>query len=779
MTVDFSINVAEGDDAWADALIGALSDLGVGRITREPLAPAEGPGWPVAVIVLSPRFFADPVCARSWPLLDSAAARGEIRLLPLLVERTPLPPPLRDYQYLDLTGTAPDAAAAWLRDYVRPMLSDEHPLALRGEAPVRIAAVLAPHDTHLAAPLAAAIGGLPTSRGEAVGVWCAFRPTAADDWARAITVSMIASEPPGVRPPHPDDADLVLVCLSRDLINQGYLGSEPFRQILRRQSAGRTLVVPVLVSDVSWDSLPPGHAPALPRGRPLLRWESLDQGLRSIADGIRQIITPRLPQPAVRNALAHTLDEVFKRSGAPTLTFVEPPDFDRFLSALRAPGRGIVLEGPSGIGKTTLLLRAIERLDPARHPVVLSGRRRADRAAIEELPDGHEGTVAVDDVHRLPADVRRDLVDYLKVLADEESGSKLILIGIPGTGDSLVELAHDVATRIDVFRLPAVSDATIEEMVRKGEDALNVEFVHRARVVLAAAGSLLTAQMLCWELAAGYRIEGTRTERTSIGADVGLVLDRVTEACARKYGPALRRLAALDGCVPLLAALRDSGSVGTDGVVRISEAEPGLRPGFDAIRAAGGLPADVAAHLHYEPGHLLAEDPQLLFYLRRLSVDRLYEVVGKRRPRSRDQVFVSYSHRDQAWLERLELHLRPLVHNGSIDVWSDRRVLTGDRWRDEIADALDRARIAILLVSSDFLASEFIASIELPSLLRAAASGGCRIVPVVVNPCLFSDLPVLREFQAANPDGRPLSGLSEHEQDETLLRVARVVKDHA
>ncbi|TQS45010.1 hypothetical protein [Cryptosporangium phraense] len=85
--------------------------------------------------------------------------------------------------------------------------------------------------------------------------------------------------------------------------------------------------------------------------------------------------------------------------------------------------------------------------------------------------------------------------------------------------------------------------------------------------------------------------------------------------------------------------------------------------------------------------------------------------------------------------------------------------------------------MAILLVSSDFLASECIASIELPSLVRAAASGGCRILPVIVNPCVFSDLPGLSDFQAANPEGRPLSGLSEHERDETFLRVARAVKD--
>jgi hypothetical protein len=363
-----------------------------------------------------------------------------------------------------------------------------------------------------------------------------------------------------------------------------------------------------------------------------------------------------------------------------------------------------------------------------------------------------------------------------------------VLIGIPGTGESLIELAHDVATRVDVFRLPAVRDATIDEMIRKGEQALNVEFAHRAQIALAAAGSLLTAQMLCWELVAGYRIERTRAVRTPIGTDVGAALTEVLRACELKYGPALRRFAAFDGptgtgCTELLAALGGRGRTGADGVVRVERSDRSLWPGFATLadRFPHGFAddePDVANHLHYEPnpGYLTAEDPQLLFYLRRLSVERLYETVGKRRPRVRDQVFISYSHADQPWLERLERHLRPFVRDRTIDVWSDRRIAAGDRWRDEISTALDHATVAILLVSSSFLASEFIAGTELPALLNAAEAGGCRIIPVIVNPCMYEYVPELAEFQAVNTDGRPLTGMSEHEQDEVLVRVAKQLK---
>ena len=74
---------------------------------------------------------------------------------------------------------------------------------------------------------------------------------------------------------------------------------------------------------------------------------------------------------------------------------------------------------------------------------------------------------------------------------------------------------------------------------------------------------------------------------------------------------------------------------------------------------------------------------------------------------------MSYSHEDRPWLERLRVHLRPLERAGLVDLWDDRRIKPGTRWRDEIRNAMAEARIAVLLVSADFLASDFIASNEL------------------------------------------------------------------
>ena len=94
------------------------------------------------------------------------------------------------------------------------------------------------------------------------------------------------------------------------------------------------------------------------------------------------------------------------------------------------------------------------------------------------------------------------------------------------------------------------------------------------------------------------------------------------------------------------------------------------------------------------------------------------------------KVFVSYARADTKWLRRLQVHLRPLERSGQIMLWSDAQIEAGQRWREEINTAMDESQVAILLISADFLASDFIADNELPPLLAAAESQGAIILPV-------------------------------------------------
>ena len=142
-------------------------------------------------------------------------------------------------------------------------------------------------------------------------------------------------------------------------------------------------------------------------------------------------------------------------------------------------------------------------------------------------------------------------------------------------------------------------------------------------------------------------------------------------------------------------------------------------------------------------------------------------------------VFVSYSHDDEAWLEKVEVYLAPLVREKRVDLWVDTRIKSGQRWRKEIRDALSRAKVAVLLISAPFYASKFIAEDELPPLLEAEEKRGLVILGMHVGHSLFDLDQRLRDFQTVNSPDRPLVSLSEGEQQEVLVKLARRIHELA
>jgi len=142
----------------------------------------------------------------------------------------------------------------------------------------------------------------------------------------------------------------------------------------------------------------------------------------------------------------------------------------------------------------------------------------------------------------------------------------------------------------------------------------------------------------------------------------------------------------------------------------------------------------------------------------------------------RSGVFVSYAHEDRIWLQRLQTHLKPYVRESSLRIWDDTRIETGTRWKDEIRKALASARVAVLLVTPDFLASDFIADDELPPLLREAETNGMTIVTVACSSSSYQQSQ-LAEYQWANDPDVPLDSLNDAEQNRTLVGVCRKIFD--
>ncbi len=142
--------------------------------------------------------------------------------------------------------------------------------------------------------------------------------------------------------------------------------------------------------------------------------------------------------------------------------------------------------------------------------------------------------------------------------------------------------------------------------------------------------------------------------------------------------------------------------------------------------------------------------------------------------RVRRPVFVSFSHKDKIWLDSLKTMLAPVVQAHGLLLWDDSRIQAGSHWRSEIATAIESARVAVLLVSKHFLASEFIVNNELPPLLDAAKNRGLRILWVCVGHCLWHRTEIA-DYQAAHVPSVPLSALDDSERDRVLVEVCEEI----
>jgi hypothetical protein len=389
------------------------------------------------------------------------------------------------------------------------------------------------------------------------------------------------------------------------------------------------------------------------------------------------------------------LEEVFKIGGVPTHTFVEPSEYARLKVALRTPGRGLIVEGPSGIGKSTAVTRALDGLS-ASGAQQLSARDPGDIGYIKLLAStANFGTVIIDDFHVLDNDIRGDIADLLKRLADTESGrSKLIIVGINRAGDSLIDHAPDLANRLDTIRFEVEPQHKILDLITAGEKALNVEFEAKAKIVEGAQGSFYLAQLLCHALCTEAGVTEAPVEHTVLRTPYNTVKRNVMERQERRFGKAVMdfvrgthfRPSGRANYLHILRWLKDSETWAISLTEEMAH-HPNEKASVGQVVQKGWLASltttdEISKIIHYDQvtKFLSVEDPQLVFYLRNLDWPEFVRRTGFTRVDvDEDYDFaLSFAGEDRTFAEHLNDHLSELGFSVFYDRAEQHRILAED-----------------------------------------------------------------------------------------------------
>lgn len=231
-----------------------------------------------------------------------------------------------------------------------------------------------------------------------------------------------------------------------------------------------------------------------------------------------------------------------------------------------------------------------------------------------------------------------------------------------------------------------------------------------------------------------------------------------------------RRSEAIDDIHELISRLNDFYTAESKAIF-LDEVANLIRVALQEHRNAahGGKPGENCSH---------ERKPDKLLYYIKQEMETLPIIAHQRKKSNpqqlRNKVFISYSHLDRDFLIDIQRHFKPFL--SQIDYWDDSKILPGQKWKEEIRKAINETKVAILLVSTDFLGSDFINSDELPSLLKAAEENGAVILIVILKPCLFEEFDNLNQYQTMNPPNRPVIKMENIEIEELYVNLVRQTK---
>lgn len=351
------------------------------------------------------------------------------------------------------------------------------------------------------------------------------------------------------------------------------------------------------------------------------------------------------------------LEDVFKTVGLPPYTYVKPPYYGEVRADITQPGKHLLIEGPSGIGKTCIAFKVFEEVGWAqgdRFQYVSCRDNDADkniRAFFDAAAAGgvpNPSLIVIDDFHLLTPGRRAEIGSSLKRLSDrafeQASPPKAILIGIPTTGVSLLSEAYDLGPRLGTYVLTRASDPEIDRLISEGESALNMLFEDREILLAESAGNFWLAQYICNKVSATQGIFETQEDTKILTFDLLGIRQRLMTELVQRYMPTARTFAKGKRWRPggnkpylevLLALCKIPDSVVTfDKILNVVPER--RRPGIKAVRPRiaevifdPAKESDLRKQIAFDPdAGFSIEDPLFRYFLTNLDAKQLYRELG-------------------------------------------------------------------------------------------------------------------------------------------------------
>ena len=134
-------------------------------------------------------------------------------------------------------------------------------------------------------------------------------------------------------------------------------------------------------------------------------------------------------------------------------------------------------------------------------------------------------------------------------------------------------------------------------------------------------------------------------------------------------------------------------------------------------------------------------------------------------------IFISYAHADEDIKKELDKQLTPLKRSGKIETWNDRELVAGQEWDEVIITELNKSDVILLLISADFIASQYIWDKELATAMKRHEEGTAHVIPIIIKNCLWQEMPFAK-LQALPKNAKPVAAYDLAEDAYTEIAVA-------